>query len=73
MILLLVLLRLLVKVGDLVKITRKAIGVPAGTLGLIVSIETPDENPYRLSFYTIKIVGQDRRHRRYLREDLRPI
>ena len=60
------------KPGDLVKIIRAHPDVPDGTLGLIVSVETPDKNPYKLFFYTVKIVGEDRRPKRYLRQDLRP-
>jgi hypothetical protein len=64
------------KVGDLVKITRKSVGVEAGTIGLITKVESPTNN--RLLYYSVQLCVpggmRSRRHtRRYLRGDLRLI
>jgi len=59
--------------GDLVKITRNAIGVPAGTIGLITKVECAEDNHFKLFYYSVLIYrkGKDLTERRYLREDLR--
>jgi hypothetical protein len=63
------------RAGDLVGITRASIGVPAGTLGLILSshISVGDGGE---KIYTVQLVGNKAVHaavgraRRYLARDL---
>ena len=62
------------KPGDLVKITRRAIGVPSGTIGLITKVETAKDNQFNLIYYTVQLCGLEKtKVRRYLREDIRPV
>ena len=66
-------------VGDLVKVTRAAIGVPVGTLGLIVaSYETRGD--YEITpgekIHILQLIGGDfawGQNRRYLGRDLEVI
>ena len=62
------------KPGNLVKITCARIGIPAGTLGLIIKSYLPcREDPLPIEqelIYTIKLIGLDRGNRRYLARDL---
>ena len=68
------------KVGDLVRITRASIGVPKGSIGLVIECATHGNEHYDLSTRTL-YCGQEsctwgiklngRRHpRRYLEMDL---
>lgn len=68
--------------GDLVKVTRASIGVPAGTMGLILSscgdLDAdihPDaaEKIYFLQLIGTKVVTRNGRRRRYLARDLEVI
>jgi hypothetical protein len=63
------------KPGDLVKITRRAIGVPANTIGLITKVESSLGPELKLLYYSVLICRKDKSivERRYLREDLRPV
>ena len=62
------------KPGNLVKITRARIGIPAGSIGLIIKSYLPHrEAPLPIEqelIYTIKFIGLDRGTRRYLARDL---
>lgn len=67
------------KVGNLVKIKRATVGVPAGTLGLIIedySMERLDEFP-DFPVYDVHMCGTPRhpinKRRRYLEVDLEVI
>lgn len=59
--------------GDLVKITRRSIGIPANTIGLITKVESETTSPAKLMYYSVLICRGDKKlvERRYLREDLR--
>ena len=62
------------KVGDLVKLARPHCGVPFGTIGLITKVETPEDNQFKLIYYSVQLCNVDKETtRRYLRQDLRPI
>jgi len=67
-----------VKVGNLVKIKRATVGVPAGTLGLIIEEyqERLDEFP-AFPVYDVHVCGTPRhpinKRRRYLEVDLEVI
>jgi|TARA_R110002110_G_scaffold352526_1_gene562565 hypothetical protein len=67
------------RAGDLVGITRASIGVPAGTLGLIIAENPVSPDPsYRSdrTIYVVQLVGNKAVHaavgreRRYLARDL---
>jgi len=57
------------KPGNLVKINRAAIGIPAGTMGLIM--ESHDVAAIRI--HIVKLLGLPRPDRRYLARDLEVI
>ena len=61
--------------GELVTITRASVGVPAGTIGFVLRKYKGD--PYArangTTIYDVDIVGNDRRPRRYLAQDLKVI
>ena len=62
--------------GDLVKITRAAIGVPAGTMGLILSShETRGDYDTATGekIHILQLIGNKSFHRRYLGRDLEVI
>ena len=62
------------KPGDLVKITRAAIGVPSGTIGLITKVEAAEDNQFKLVYYSVQLCGPEKtKVRRYLRQDIRPV
>ena len=66
------------KVGNLVKINRAAIGVPAGTMGLIMESHAPGADSLRQlneKIHTVKLLGlaHPHRERRYLTRDLEVI
>ena len=60
------------KVGDLVKITRASIGIPEGTLALIIDhVPARRESAMSLMYCLVQLVGLGNRpNRRYLPEDL---
>ena len=62
------------KAGNLVKVTRARIGLPSGTLGLIVKVLQREVDPnhptnYWDSLYIVQLCGQNRT-RRFLWRDL---
>ena len=66
------------KVGNLVKINRAGIGVPAGTMGLIMESHAPAAASLielNEQIHVVKLLGIDARHRerRYLARDLEVI
>jgi len=63
------------KIGDLVKITRVSIGVPKGSIGLIVDTTTTMPNANHMTFviHEIQLCGLPKRqggNRQYLERDL---
>jgi hypothetical protein len=61
-------------VGNLVRISRAAIGVPADSIALIIKSDLPAQwagglGPGREQIYTVQILGSNR-SRRYLGRDL---
>ena len=65
-------------IGDLVKITRASIGVPSGTIGLIVDTRITLTNAIGASYFIheIQLCGFPKRqggNRQYLERDLVPI
>ena len=66
------------KVGNLVKINRAGIGVPAGTMGLIMESHAPAAASLielNEQIHVVKLLGpaHPRRERRYLARDLEVI
>ena len=66
------------KVGNLVKINRAGIGVPAGTMGLIMESHAPGTDGRVFTdekIHTVKLLGlaHPHRERRYLTRDLEVI
>jgi hypothetical protein len=67
--------RLLVKAGDLVEITRASIGIPAKTVALVLGkVMVNDQYEY----FNVQLVGNNLmqpsyRRRRYIAEDLKVI
>ena len=70
------------RIGDLVKITRASIGVPEGTLGLIISFHYPRDDsgeamtekiPLLQLIGTREILNAVGHRRRYLARDLEVI
>jgi hypothetical protein len=64
-----------VNIGDLVRITRASIGVPKGTIGLIVDTRISKTNAIGASYFIheIQLCGIPRRqggNRQYLERDL---
>ena len=60
------------KIGDLVKITRPSIGIPANTVGLILDKRQGDMK-YDLEYFEVQLFGRQRQNlnvRRYLPRDL---
>ena len=57
-------------VGNLVRITRAGIGIPAGTLGLIVESLNVNDG---IHIQVVKLLGRPRCDRRYLARDLEVI
>jgi len=65
------------KPGNLIRINRAAIGVPAGSVALIIKSDLPerwvgDSAEAREVIHTVQILGQNRT-RRYLSRDLEVI
>ena len=62
------------KVGDLVNITRRAIGVPAGTYGVVTDIvKGRGSTTNALCYYLVEMYGHPRvqgTRRRWLKRDL---
>ena len=63
------------KIGDLVKTTRASLGVPEGSIGLIVNSRTSNPNAYGTSYsiHEIQLCGIPKRQggdRQYLERDL---
>jgi len=60
------------KVGNLVKITRASIGIPEGTLALVIEyVPARAESNPDLMYYIVQLVGLGHRPtRRYLPQDL---
>ena len=60
-------------IGKLVRITRASIGVPKGTLGLVVrkdrGVDASDECPWFV-YKVLLCLPSDHRERRYLERDL---
>ena len=62
------------KPGDLVRITRAAIGVPRDTVGLILdTVEPRSEELYDLEFHVIQLCNSKSRVIRRLERDLEVI
>ena len=72
------------QVGDLVKITRTSIGVPTGTIGLIVDrllppyeespeIDAPTDTHLDMELFQVELYGAKAKARRYLPRDLEVI
>jgi len=55
------------KVGDLAKITRASVGVPADTLALITNFY-PADSPNAIEIWEVQLLSG--RTRRYLKRDL---
>jgi hypothetical protein len=63
-----------VKVGDLVRIPRASIGVPAGTIGLIMKVRPPSSKAFPVhGSYHYFVQHCNGQLRRYLVQDLRKI
>tara|TARA_B100001123_G_scaffold430362_1_gene550191 strand:- start:934 stop:1140 length:207 start_codon:yes stop_codon:yes gene_type:complete len=65
-------------IGDLVKITRASIGVPKGTIGLIVDtrISSPNAKGSSYFIHEIQLCGIKKRqggNRQYLERDLQVV
>ena len=65
-------------IGDLVKVTRGCIGVPKGTLGLIVNTRISNPNAKGASYFIheVSLCGIKKRqggNRQYLERDLEPV
>ena len=65
-------------IGDLVRITRASIGVPKGTIGLIVDTRVSSPNAKETSYFLHEILlcGIKKRqggNRLYLERDLEPV
>ena len=65
-------------IGDLVKITRGSIGVPSGTIGLIVNTRITLANAVGTSYFIheVSLCGipkRQRGNRQYLERDLVPL
>ena len=65
------------KPGNLIRISRAAIGVPAGTLALIIKSDLPerwvgDSDAAREVIHTVQLLGLNRT-RRFLSRDLEVI
>ena len=45
------------KPGDLVKLTRASIGIPNGTLGLILSTVEATPNTHTILYHNVKLYG----------------
>ena len=58
--------------GNLVKITRAAIGVPIGAVGLILQTLATGPNP-RYDYYQVKLSNSESRVIRRMRRDLEVI
>jgi hypothetical protein len=60
-----------VKIGDLIKITRQSIGIPKGTVGMVLDITFSDSG---FRYFNIQMFGLDNSRvgfsRRYLGRDL---
>lgn len=61
------------KPGNLVRITRASIGVPAGSLALIIEKRGARSPRDRIELYVVKLVGGRAKTRRYLARDLRKV
>ena len=59
-----------IKIGDLVKVTRPAIGIPRDTVGLVMSADFADSG---FRYYKTKMIGLDTAARRVLGRDLEVI
>ena len=65
-------------IGDLVKITRESLGVPAGTIGLIVNTRISTTNAVGVSYFIheIQLCGLPKRqggNRQYIERDLEDV
>jgi len=65
-------------IGDLVKIARASIGVPKGSIGLIVGtrISNPDAKGAAYFIHEVQMCGMPKRqggNRQYLERDLEPV
>jgi len=58
------------KPGDLVKITRAGIGVPADTVGLILKTVEPRPNEYDILYHEVQLCNSKNRVIRRLERDL---
>ena len=59
------------KAGDLVKVTRASIGVPLGTVGLIVKSHKPRAETIKHSIHEVQLYGVKLGcNRRFLSRDL---
>ena len=61
------------KPGNLVKINRASIGIPAGTIGMIVKSHAPLSIELNEKIHSVKLVGLRRPDRRYMARDLEVI
>ena len=68
------------KVGNLVEITRSSIGVPAGTLALIIKSDLPERfvghsQAAHMAIHTVQLIGNNKGSisRRYLERDMTEI
>ncbi len=66
------------KVGDLVKVTRASIGVPKGSIGLIVDsfVSQPNAHGTTYHIHEVSLCGIKKRqggNRQYLERDLEPV
>ena len=61
--------------GNLVKISRAGLGIPAGTIGMIVKSYAPLSPLIELNekIHSVKLLGLRRPDRRYLARDLEVI
>ena len=66
--------------GNLVEITRASIGIPAGSMALIVKSDLParwvgDSAAARQAIYTVQLIGNNKgiSIRRYLERDMKEI
>ncbi len=65
-----------VKVGDLVRINRASIGVPTGTMGLIIhsyDVRGDYDTGANTKIYELQLLGSTRLNRRFLDRDLEVI
>ena len=61
------------KVGDLVKVNRSSIGIPRGSVGLIVETKLTNHFTSKIQFHYVQLCGIKRSGLRYLERDLEVI